>query len=165
MPAFRIRPVAESDWPEVRALRLEMLRDTPLAFGETLATARRHDEAEWRRRAGRSAAGRSSSFAATDRRGAWIGTMGGYLDAELGAVLVSVYVTPPWRGATGVVDALLDHVEDWAREHGDTLHLHVHALNPRARAAYLRRGFVPTGRLVPYVLDATQSEIEMVKQL
>ncbi|WIB37098.1 GNAT family N-acetyltransferase [Curtobacterium sp. MCJR17_043] len=41
-------------------------------------------------------------------------------------------------------------MEDWARGRGDRILLHVHEDNPRAIAFYRRRGFVPTGRLVPY---------------
>jgi len=90
--------------------------------------------------------------------------MGGYL--ENGApLLVGVYVSPDYRGAAGVADALLTAVEDWARERGDRLALHVHSGNARARAYYRSRGFVETGVTIPYVLDTSALELEMVKAL
>lgn len=164
---FSIRRTDAEDWREVRALRLEMLRDTPLAFGETELHALTLDEAEWRMRAARGRTSPGIVIVAIDAAGRWLGTMGGYLpDANTGGLLVGVYVTPDRRGReAGVFDALLAAMEDWARTQGDTLTLHVHEANSRARAAYLRRGFIETGHRHPYVLDPTASEIEMVKPL
>ena len=58
--------------------------------------------------------------------------------------------------------ALIAPIEEWSRENGGALTLHVHEDNPRARRAYERLGFVATGRTVRYALDATQRELEMV---
>jgi hypothetical protein len=52
-PELVIRTTREDDWQAVRALRLEMLRDTPLAYADTLERSLGYDEAEWRRRARR----------------------------------------------------------------------------------------------------------------
>jgi hypothetical protein len=41
----------------------------------------------------------------------------------------------------------------------------VHEDNARARRAYERRGFVLTGHTVPYNLDPSRNELEMVKGL
>ena len=166
---FRIDRISEGDWPRLRELRLEMLADTPLAFLETLDSALREPEVEWRSRASRAAREGSLGLAAVDTAsGAWLGTMSAYLDGRGDAMLVSVYVTPSWRGAArGLTDALLDEIETWARaavpEGG--LRLHVHEDNPRARAFYTRRGYVETGETIPYPLDRTQNEIEMVLAL
>ena len=46
--AVTVRRTVESDWPQVRALRLEMLADTPLAYLETLEHGLRRREWEWR---------------------------------------------------------------------------------------------------------------------
>jgi GNAT superfamily N-acetyltransferase len=93
--------------------------------------------------------------------------MGAYVPSfSDGPLLVGVYVTPDHRGDEhGITDALLAAVEDWARDHGGRLTLHVHEDNARARGAYVKRGFVPTGRLIPYILDPTQRELEMSKRL
>ena len=50
---FIVRRTSAADWQSVRALRLEMLADTPLAYGETMATALSRQEPEWRVRAAR----------------------------------------------------------------------------------------------------------------
>jgi len=164
---FLIRATLVDDWREVRDLRLEMLRDTPIAFGETEQDALAYSDSEWRMRAARGTAEHGIALVAIDPAGRWVGTMGGYLpDPTTGPLLVGVYVTPEYRGReTGVFDALLAAIQDWARSEGDRLTLHVHEDNSRARAAYLRRGFTETGHRVPYILDAGAREIEMVKPL
>ena len=161
-----IRRTTADDWVRVRELRLEMIRDTPMAFGESLETAFAHSEAQWRIRGDRGAGPRQTSLvaidSATDR---WVGTMGGFLESGR-PLLVGVYVSPAFRGRShGVAAALLEGIERWARSEGDTLALHVHQRNPRARTFYERHGFLATGVTVPYVLDPTNLEIEMVKQL
>ena len=166
---FDIRRITENDWPRMRELRLEMLADTPLAFLETLDDAQRQPDDEWRFRAERNTREGSVGLAAVDREsGAWLGTMAGYLDGQGDAMLVSVYVTPAWRGrAKGLTDALLDEVERWARGAvpRGRLRLHVHEDNPRARAFYARRGYVETGHTIPYPLDPAQNEVEMTLDL
>jgi GNAT superfamily N-acetyltransferase len=161
-----VRRTTEEDWERVRELRLEMLLDTPEAFGETHATALEHDETEWRMRAARGSSSGSISLAAIDD-GRWVGMMGAHVPgAEAGAMLVGVFVTPTARGrASGVAGALLDGIELWAAEHGSTLTLHVHERNGRAQAFYVARGFAPTGRRFPYALNPAEREIEMRKGL
>lgn len=164
---FVIRPTADDGWQEIRELRLEMIRDTPTAYTETLESALGYDEAEWRMRGQRGASGHGVALAAITESGRWIGTMAGFVpDAETGAILVGVYVSPDFRGTRiGVTDALLSAVENWARTECDQLTLHVHEDNMRARKAYERRGFVPTGHSVAYNLDPSKQELEMVKAL
>lgn len=160
---FAVRAVEEEDWDLLRALRLEMLEDTPIAYLETLATARTHPESYWRRQA----RGRADAvkLVAETPAGRWIGTMGGVV-ADGAPTLVAVYVTPAARGRSpGVTDALLQAVEDWARQRGDQLRLEVNELNPRAVAAYESRGFFLTGRTSPYPLQPPSLELEMVKPL
>jgi GNAT superfamily N-acetyltransferase len=187
-----IRRTTEADWAEARDLRLEMVQDTPMAFGETIETALAVPESDWRMRAARGSAASSLGLAAIVD-GRWVGTMGAYIPKpDGGALLVGVYVSPDFRGSAygrsgdggsdhgapdidgettvvapgpGVADALLSGIEEWARERGDTLTLHVHADNTRARAFYARRGFVETGVTFPYVLAPEEVELEMTKQL
>lgn len=161
-----VRRTTEADWPEVRALRLEMLLDTPEAFGETHATAVTHGEDEWRMRAARGSSEANINLAAIDA-GRWVGTMGAYVpDVATGAMLVGVYVSPGSRGhRSGVADALLAGIEEWAVGRGSTLTLHVHERNVRAIAFYRARGFTPTGRQFAYVLADGEFEVEMRKSL
>lgn len=161
-----IRTTSEDDWQAVRTLRLEMLRDFPLAYGETLEHALTVDEAGWRLRAARGTAPGQTSIVAIDGE-RWVGHMGGYIpDATSGPLLVGVYVAPDYRGDTaGVSRRLLDAVEDWARLHGDTLRLEVHEDNPRAIRFYEKLGFTLTGRSREYELEPGGLELEMIKPL
>ncbi|WP_051159116.1 GNAT family N-acetyltransferase [Agromyces subbeticus] len=161
-----IRTTSEADWQAVRALRLEMLRDYPLAYAETLATALDVDEEGWRLRGARGTTPRQTSIVAIDGD-RWIGQMGGYIpDATSGPLLVGVYVAADHRGeAAGVSRMLLDAVEDWARGFGDTLRLEVHEDNPRAIRFYEKLGFTHTGRSREYELAPGGLELEMIKPL
>lgn len=161
--SFMVREVEERDWVRLRALRLEMLADTPIAYLETRETAETHPVSHWQRHA----RGRPNSIklVAELADGRWVGTMTGIV-AEGTPTLVAVYVAPDVRGAAaGVTDALLRGIERWAAQHGDQLRLEVNELNGRAVEAYRRRGFVPTGRTTPYPLDPPSLELEMVKAL
>jgi ribosomal protein S18 acetylase RimI-like enzyme len=156
-----LRGVDEADWRRWRDLRLRMLEDTPLAFAETLETARHHDEAEWRFRVRRTLEpGSSTVVAQAGER--WVGTMSAFTHPQEGLFLVSVFVDPAHRGA-GLADRLLAEVLRWARSRpGATrMTLHVHEDNPRAQGFYRRWGFRDTGVRVPYNLDPTQNEVEM----
>jgi GNAT superfamily N-acetyltransferase len=165
--AFSIRRTVDADWREIRDLRLEMIRDTPTAYAETLEEALGHDEAEWRMRGRRGTGDHGVAVAAIAASGRWVGTMAGFVpDPGTGPLLVGVYVTPEFRGSRlGLTDALLATVEDWARTESSRLTLHVHEDNARAQKAYERRGFAATGRTIPYNLDPSKNELEMVKQL
>ncbi|QAY72285.1 GNAT family N-acetyltransferase [Agromyces protaetiae] len=168
MPASElvIRTTREDDWQAVRALRLEMLRDFPLAYGETLEHALRVEEQGWRGRARRGESeGQTSVVAIEGER--WVGHMGGYIpDASTGPLLVSVYVAPDRRGDShGVSRALLAEVERWAAGFGGTLRLEVHERNPRAIAFYEKVGFHLTGASRPYELEPGGRELEMIKRL
>jgi GNAT superfamily N-acetyltransferase len=163
---FEVRRMIEDDWERYRAIRLEMLADTPSAFGETLASAESRDEVAWRDRLAASQGDSSVRFAAVLTSGDWSGAIGGYIKLNAGPGLVGVYVAPRFRGDDrGVTSALIAAVEDWARGHADSIRLDVHESNTRARKAYAKRGYVETGHTQPYPLDPMQFEVEMVKQL
>jgi ribosomal protein S18 acetylase RimI-like enzyme len=161
-----IRTTREADWREVRQLRLEMLRDTPLAYLETLEHAESLDESVWRQRARRGETNGQTSVVAIDGD-RWVGHMGGYIpDVATGPTLVSVYVAPDRRGDdAGVARALLTEIERWAAANGTTLRLEVHEDNPRARRFYEKLGFVLTGRTTAYPLQPGGLELEMIKRL
>lgn len=144
-----------------------MLADTPLAYLETLESAKSRPDDEWRARARRNSAPGNVSFAAVDADGAWLGSMNAFR-LETVAYLVSVYVIPGSRGREhGVTDALLDRIVEWARsEEGvSELRLEVHEQNARAAAYYRRRGFRMTGNSTPYALDRSQLDLEMTLPL
>lgn len=158
----------EADWQRVRDLRLEMLRDTPIAFLETIEAAEANTEDVWKMRANRGSTPDSVQLVAVAASGRWVGTMSGIVDRldVGGPLLVGVYISPAFRGRdVGVADALLDAIEGWARGLGTTLTLHVHEDNTRAIAFYRRRGYTLTGRTIPYNLDPTRNELEMRRSL
>ncbi len=162
-----IRSIAEEDWREYRDLRLEMLKDFPIAYGETFEHASRQFETEWRMRSRRGQEPRSCLIAAIDDATMnWVGTMGGYLPPNGVPLLVGVYVAPSHRGArAGVAEALLQTVEEWARGYGDALELDVHEDNPRAIRFYEKNGFHDTGRRLTYDLPPGGLEWRMAKPL
>ncbi|MEY9953284.1 GNAT family N-acetyltransferase [Leifsonia sp. EB34] len=164
--AWVVRPSVEDDWTAYRAIRLEMLEDTPIAFLETVAAARTHPDEHWRRRAANTSSA-SRLFAAVAPDGRWLGTMGGFhASGSRDPHLVGVYVTPALRGREhGVTDALLDAVIDWARPRSGRLLLEVHEHNTAAIRYYERRGFAFTGRTQPYPLDRRARELEMAADL
>jgi len=161
-----VRTTCEDDWADVRTLRLEMLRDTPIAFGETLEHAESLGESVWRLRGARGTTPGQTSIVAIDGE-RWVGHMGGYIpDAASGPLLVGVYVSPAYRGdARGVSRRLLEGVEQWALEFGDALRLEVHESNARAIAFYEKLGFSLTGHSRAYDLEPGGLELEMIKRL
>ena len=165
-PELVIRPTREDDWQALRELRLEMLRDTPIAFADTFERAQGYNELEWRIRARRGEATDQTLIVAIEGE-RWVGTMGCYVpDATTGPLLIGVYVTPDRRGEqAGVTLALLGEIERWAAERSDRLRLEVHEDNPRARRFYEKLGFEYTGHRRPYELEPGGMELEMEKRL
>lgn len=163
-----LRRTTRDDWMRLRTLRLQALRDTPIAFGQTVENALRMSEADWRAYAGRGQEpGRTFVVAVDEASGDFVGMMGGAIDHSGGApFLVGVFVSPSHRGARlGVTDLLLESIEEWARSFGDVIQLDVHEDNARARRYYASRGFVETGQTIPYPLDRTRLELNMIKRL
>jgi len=166
--AITVRRSTREDWQQMRRLRLEALQDTPMAFGQTYEHALAWSEAEWRSYAGRGEEKHRLFVVAVDEAsGEFVGVMGGAMDHGGGApFLVGVFVSPRYRGTRrGVSDALLEAIEDWARGFADRLQLDVHEDNARARRYYASRGFVETGQTMPYPLDRSRLELNMVKRL
>jgi RimJ/RimL family protein N-acetyltransferase len=160
-----VRRVVEDDWQLLRAIRLEMLTDSPDAYLERLVDAEPRTEDEWRFRSDRGSSGPTNLALAAedpDRPDRWVGYLACFVDAPGQGHVVSVYVAPSQRG-TGLAGRMLDRVTEWARgEAGlDRLHLYVHEDNARAHAFYRRYGFTETGGSFPYDFDPTKSELEM----
>jgi GNAT superfamily N-acetyltransferase len=140
--ACEIRILAEEDWAIWREVRLRSLVDAPDVFGSKLADWQgAHDrEDRWRARFDSVA---FNAVALVD--GSMVGTAGGmYRSADV-AELISMWVQPELRG-TGVGDALIDAVIDWATSASfECVVLAVRKGNHRAAALYLRTGFVLVG--------------------
>jgi GNAT superfamily N-acetyltransferase len=160
-----VHRVTPADAARMRALRLEMLADSPLAFLETLAQAAARSHEDYRRRIVQASTGRQlAQFVADPQPNArLIGHAGGTVLPEEPNVTVvfAVYVTPARRG-TGVLAALVEAVAEWSRDCGrPELMLEVVVGNDRAVRAYERLGFTDTGVRVPHPVIPALTELQM----
>ncbi|WP_432139538.1 MULTISPECIES: GNAT family N-acetyltransferase [unclassified Streptomyces] len=176
-----VRAVRADEWKNARELRLDALRDpvAHLAFMETYQDAVSRPDSFWQERVERAAAGVHGvrQFVAETHDGRWVGTVT-VLVEEAGATdwaglpverrqghAVAVYVRPECRGS-GVIDALFEAVSEWSWQRGlERVRLLVHRDNQRARAAYGRLGFLPTGVTMSLVEgEETDAELELARE-
>jgi predicted GNAT family acetyltransferase len=158
-----VRRVRPGDVARTRALRLEMLADSPLAFLETLADAAARPHAEFAARIARTSAGPDAAQFVADPGGAFVGHAGGTAAADDPSltVIFAAYITPSWRGS-GLLAELIEGVAAWSRAAGRRqLLLEVVVGNDRARRAYERLGFVDTGVRVPHPTIPALTELQM----
>ncbi len=146
-----VRRVGSADAARMRALRLEMLADSPTAFLETIDQAAARPHAEFLERIVTCATGPDRAQFIAEANGAFIGNAGG--KAERGhprTVLFAVYITPAYRGS-GALEKLIAAAADWSRSAGrPELVAEVVESNQRALRAYLRLGFTDTGVRNPH---------------
>ena len=160
-----VRRVRPQDAGRIRAIRLEMLVDSPLAFLERIDEAAARPHAEFQARIAMVATARETAQFIAEADGRIIGHAGGWappgtLDTT---VIFAVYVTPAWRGR-GVLDQLVDAVAEWSRAMGRPhLELEVIVGNDRAVRAYERLGFVDTGRRAPHPTIPVLTEMLMAR--
>ncbi|MEU6022248.1 GNAT family N-acetyltransferase [Micromonospora sp. NPDC048871] len=158
-----VRRVRPTDAGRMRALRLEMLADSPLAFLETLAEAAARPHAEYAARIRQTSTGPTNAQFIADPGDRLVGQAGGIAHPAEPRVtlLYAIYVTPAWRG-TGLLADLVAAVATWSRaERRDELMLEVVVGNDRAYRAYQRLGFVDTGVRVPHPTIPTLRELQM----
>ncbi|MEW2329537.1 GNAT family N-acetyltransferase [Micromonospora chersina] len=156
----RVRP---ADAARMRALRLEMLADTPLAFLETVAEAAARPHADYAARIAAVSRGDQNAQFVADPGGRLVGHVGGTVAPdEPGLTLIyAVYITPAWRGR-GLLGALVEEVAVWSRACGrPELMLEVVVGNDRACRAYEKLGFVDTGVRVPHPRIPALHELQM----
>lgn len=156
----RIRP---TDAARMRALRLEMLADSPLAFLETIAEAAARPHPEFAARVARASAGTGIAQFVADPSGAFVGHLGGLAspDEPTVTLIFAVYLTPTWRGS-GLLAELVEAAAAWSREAGRPgLMLEVVVGNERALRAYQRLGFVDTGVRLPHPRIPALTELQM----
>ena len=162
-PPLTVHRVTPADAGRMRALRLEMLADSPLAFLETLAQAAARPHADYRRRVVQASTGGQLAQFVADPGGRLIGHAGGtVLPEERGATVVfAVYITPAHRGS-GVLRELVEAVAEWSLAMGrGELMLEVVVGNDRAVRAYERLGFADTGIRVPHPVIPGLFELQM----
>jgi RimJ/RimL family protein N-acetyltransferase len=162
-PPTTVHRVTPADAARMRALRLEMLADSPLAFLETLAQAAARPHADYRRRVVQASTGGQLAQFVADPGGRLIGHAGGtVLPEHLGTTVVfAVYITPAQRGR-GVLEELVGAVAEWSLAMGrPELMLEVVVGNDRAVRAYERLGFRDTGVRVPHPVVPELRELQM----
>ncbi|NNN08318.1 MAG: GNAT family N-acetyltransferase [Acidimicrobiaceae bacterium] len=136
-----MRPGLARDASALRAIRLEALRDSPDAYGETYAECEAWDEQTWALKA------QEWNFYLAESDGQVVGMARGeshddHLEMRF---LFAMYVSPSARG-TDAARLLVDAVSAWASAQGvTTLYLYVSIAVPRARAFYSKVDFVATG--------------------
>jgi RimJ/RimL family protein N-acetyltransferase len=167
--SWRVHRVTEADAARTRALRLEMLADSPLAFLETVAQAAARPHEAYRRRIAQAArGGQLSQFVADPGgRSRLIGHAGGTTlpEAPDETVIFAVYVTPAHRGGK-VLAELVEAVAGWSHECGrDRLMLEVVTGNARAVRAYEKLGFEDTGERVPHPVLPALTELRMRRRV
>lgn len=158
---YEVRPVRAEEWPAVRALRLDMLRDpaADIAYLDTYELASARSDAFWQERTQSGAeGGPNRQFVAEGPHGDWAGTVTVLVEepgtkdftgariAHRQAHLVGVYVRPAHRGGA-VTRELFREAVAWGRaQPGVTrIRLFVHKDNARAEGFYRKAGFVRVG--------------------
>lgn len=165
--AVVVRRVAATDVAEARAIRLEMLTDSPEAFLETAAQFAARPVADIAARVAARATGEVSAQFVAVHGGRFVGSATAVADPEDPgeAGLFAVYVTPAHRG-TGVLAALVDAAAGWARARGCTMmRLEVVTGNDRAVRAYEKVGFVLTDEVLPHPTKPGATERRMRRHL
>lgn len=164
---YEVRRIRAHEWRPLRRLRLEALKDSPMAFVDQYDEALARPDSVWQERAERSASSPQSATFVAARGDEFVGMAACFVeDLEdydgVSAHVVGVYITPAHRG-TGVVDALMAAVLGFAERDlsADRIRLFVTEINGRAEAAYRRTGFVRTGFALPYPPDPTYLEHEL----
>lgn len=175
MPSFittegqTIRAVQAGDWAIVRDVCVEMLLDSPDAFGETLAEAQGRSSSEWSLFVERCARGTEmSAFLAEDNDGACGFVRGDTTDPRTppGTVLVSqLWVAPRQRGA-GLGRELMNAVTKWAEDRqAERISLGVAESNLGVQKFYERLGYADTGIRVPLPSNPTLRVVVLAKRL
>lgn len=144
-----VRPVQSGDWPLVRDVCLQMLRESPDAFGETLDEVRARTASDWEQFVERCQAGTfMTAFLAEDASGpcGFVRCDTSDPRAPFGTALLSQqWVAPHWRRAS-LGRRMLDAVTRWALErHATRLTVDVAGSFPGARQFYEAMGFSDTG--------------------
>ena len=163
MSQIRVRRMTPEDWQIWRAVRLAALTDAPRAFASTLDREQGYDERTWRDQV---EPGRGVKVVALTGD-APVGVAAGWVHREWNDAveLFGMWVAPSARG-TGVGDALVHQVLDWAHEGGHPqVRLWVVEDNHRARRLYERLGFIRTAETQPHPSHPGLCEQLMVRDL
>ena len=144
-----IRPAEVEDAARLRALRLEGLRDAPVAFAADYDRTEAESLSFWIHRINERAQGNQSVIYVAETGEGLIGltglVRGHWRKTEHGGVIWGVYVQPAWRGLH-ISEALIEGCIAWGKGLGMTVvKLGVMTGNAPAIRCYLRGGFTVYG--------------------
>lgn len=137
-----VRRAAPGDEPILREIRLQALREAPVAFGSTYEREMARTTSDWQRWISSGV-----TFILYESAGPR-GLVAGRRDEADAAVvhLMAMWVHPANRGSGGAGN-LVSAVVGWAQSEGaELVRLKVIEGNDRARHFYERMGFCPTGQ-------------------
>lgn len=162
-----IRRITPDDGPDLRAVRLAALADTPSAFGSTFTEEAARTDAEWSDRAQWASAGVERITLLAHRGDRVVGIAGGYRE-EIQSTevhLVSMWTAPEVRRC-GLGRLLVGAVIDWAADTAAaSVGLWVTRGNAPAQLLYESMGFSETGEYQPLPSDPCADEVRMVLHL
>jgi RimJ/RimL family protein N-acetyltransferase len=110
---MKIITLSPERWAESKALRIEALTDSPIAFGMSLEEEIVRDDASWKNRLEEAEQAEYRWLVYLESEGKLVGVAGAYREKVLKikhtAYIVGVYITPAFRG------------QGWARKMMETL--------------------------------------------
>lgn len=158
-----VRRVERSDAAVLREIRLNALRDTPMAFASTYDAELALTDSDWDARAQAGSQGHERATFLAEVAGHVSGLAGGWrLPPSAPHVeLVSLWVAPDAR-RSGVAHALVEAVLYWAVSVQATeVSLWATEGNVGALTFYEAMGFEPTGATQPLPSDPSRREIKL----
>jgi ribosomal protein S18 acetylase RimI-like enzyme len=159
-----IRRIAPADAELLRSVRLRALRDSPDAFGTTLAEAAARPMSWWEDAAAQRSQGWTECTFFAESGGEVVGLVGGYWSDRPNAVveLISMWVAPEAR-RSGIASQLLNIVLGWAgMAAAASVQLWVTANNQPAIHLYEHLGFQMTPDRQPLPSNPALDEVRMV---
>ena len=165
----KIRAVQRRDASVVGRVIVEMLEDSPLAFGESLAEAQARSEPEWSKIVEHMIRpGVATAFLATDALGpcGFLCADAEYPEAPPNTVVISrVWVATRQRGS-GLGRRLMEAAQTWAEgRHATLLALGVTEMNTQAMQFYEHLGYREIGMRIPWPPDPTKQIIILGREM
>ena len=112
-PAVTILSLPISQWQKYKSLRLEALKEDPLAFGDTYANALEKANEEWIERVTEAEEGMTGLLLFAECNGQLVGMIGAYFnktpDTQKKAYIVGMYVNKNYRGK-GIARLLMQNI-------------------------------------------------------
>ncbi len=156
-----VRRIATGDGPNLRALRLASIADSPGAFTTTLRTAEARTEEQWESVAAAHAISDDQATWFAESDGAQVGMISAFLTADNVVTMSALWAAPGFR-RLGVAELLVAVVREWAiGVGGRELRQWLVARNEHALAFHRGLGFGPTGEERAYEPEPSLREIEL----